>query len=48
MVNKIKGVVLSDQLKSLDWKIINAELIAKMDKDNFTQVLEKIKLLIVN
>ena len=43
---KIKGVILSDQIKSLDWKERKAKLICKLPKRNFKEVIGKIKTLI--
>jgi mRNA interferase MazF len=44
---KMNGAVLSDQIKSLDWKERNAEYIEKIDDDVFEEVINKIKVLIV-
>jgi mRNA interferase MazF len=43
---RINGSVLSDQIKSLDWKARKAEYIEKMDEMEFDQVIERVKLLI--
>lgn len=43
---KIKGVILSDQIKSLDWKIRKAKLICKLPNEVIEEVLAKIKTLI--
>ena len=43
---KIGGVVLSDQIKSLDWDKREIEFIAKSKKTEIDDVLEKIKTLI--
>jgi len=43
---KINGSVLSDQIKSLDWKARKAEFIEKMKINEFDQVIERIQLLI--
>ncbi len=43
---KIDGVILSDQLKSLDWKSRNAEFIVKAKKEEINEVIEKISVLI--
>jgi mRNA interferase MazF len=43
---KIGGVVLSDQIKSLDWDKREIEFIAKSRKAEIDDVLEKIKTLI--
>lgn len=42
----IKGVILSDQIKSLDWKIRKAKLICKLTNEVFKEVLGKTKALI--
>ena len=44
---KMNGAVLSDQVKSLDWKERKAEYIEKIDDDIFEEVISKIKVLIV-
>jgi len=38
----VTGVILSDQIKSLDWRARNAERIASVSKDVFEEVLAKI------
>ena len=43
---KIQGVVLSDQVKSLDWKTRSAALIEKGSKDTLNAVQQKLFLLI--
>ena len=43
---KIGGVVLSDQIKSLDWDKREIEFIVKSKKTEIDDVLEKIKTLI--
>ena len=43
---KIDGVILSDQLKSLDWKSRNAEFIVKARKEEIKEVIDKISVLI--
>ena len=42
----VTGVILSDQIKSLDWKARNAKFICKLDVDVIDEVLGKIKALI--
>ena len=44
---KVKGSVLSDQVKSLDWTVRDIGYIEKCDTEAFEQVLENIKALIV-
>lgn len=43
---KIQGCVLSDQVKSLDWKIRNVEYIEKIKDSLLIEVLEKIRVII--
>lgn len=43
---KIAGVILSDQIKSLDWKIRKIEFIFTIPKSVLDEVLQKVKLLI--
>lgn len=38
----ISGVVLSDQVKSLDWKARKAEFICKLPKNEMDEVLQKL------
>jgi mRNA interferase MazF len=45
-LKKIKGAVLSDQVKSLDWKERNAEFIEKVGGRDLEEVLEKIEAII--
>ncbi len=44
---KIKGAVLSDQVKSLDWQIRNAEFIAKAGRKTLDEVCQNLKLLMM-
>ena len=44
--NKINGVILSDQLKSLDWEKREAKFIAKAPKVVLEETIEKLNLLI--
>jgi len=43
---KINGVILSDQIKSCDWKRRNIEFISKVEEDIHLKVIKKIKTLI--
>jgi len=43
---KVSGVVLSDQLKSLDWASRNTEYISKVSASELDEVLEKVKVLL--
>lgn len=40
------GVVLSDQVKSLDWRVRKAEFIAKLPEPVITEILKKLKALL--
>jgi mRNA interferase MazF len=39
--SKIKGVILADQVKSLNWKTRNAEFICKLADGKFSEVVSK-------
>lgn len=43
---EIRGVILSDQIKSLDWKIRKAEFICKLPKIALAETLNKINVLL--
>ena len=43
---EVKGVILSDQIKSLDWRVRKAELICKLSDDIFDEVNAKLATLI--
>ncbi|HJY64755.1 MAG TPA: type II toxin-antitoxin system PemK/MazF family toxin [Ignavibacteria bacterium] len=43
---KVRGVILSDQIKSLDWNARKAEYICKMPDIVFNTVIEKLNTLI--
>ncbi|HET54248.1 MAG TPA: endoribonuclease MazF [Ignavibacteria bacterium] len=43
---EIDGVILSDQVKNLDWKIRNAEFICKLPNIALSETLNKINVLI--
>lgn len=45
---KISGAILSDQIKSLDWRIRKAKFIAKLSPGIFAEVIEKIQAIITN
>ena len=45
---KVSGVILSDQVKSLDWQKRNAEFIAKLPDETVTEVTKKLKTLLPN
>ena len=40
---KIRGVILADQVKSLDWQVRRAELQGKVTKAVLAEVVEKIR-----
>ncbi len=44
--NKVTGVILSDQIKSLDWEIRNAKYICKLPDKSLKEVLNKILVLL--
>ena len=43
---KVKGAILSDQVKNLDWKVRDAELIASLPASVTDEVLKKLKTLL--
>ena len=45
-LKKIKGSVLSDQIKSLDWRERNIEFIEKIGDKEMEEVIEKIEVII--
>ncbi|MHB8131963.1 MAG: endoribonuclease MazF [Mobilitalea sp.] len=45
-LKKIKGSVLSDQIKSLDWRERNIEFIEKIGDKKMEEVIEKIDVII--
>lgn len=42
----VRGSILSDQVKSLDWTTRNIEFIEAIDPDKLTDVVERIRVLI--
>jgi mRNA interferase MazF len=38
----VSGVILADQVKSLDWRARNAELICTLPEETITEVLQKL------
>lgn len=44
---KIKGVILTDHLKTLDWKIRKARFIEKAKSDALSECVEKVMALVV-
>jgi mRNA interferase MazF len=43
---KVSGVVLADQIKSLDWQVRKAEFVCKAPDDIMEEVLDKIQVLV--
>ena len=41
-VKSIKGVILSDQVKSLDWQARKAKLVARVSEDILAEVMAKL------
>jgi len=46
-LKKIRGSVVSDQIKSLDWRERNIEFIEKIGDKKMEEVIEKIELIIM-
>ena len=44
--SEINGVILSDQIKSLDWKTRNAEFIDSLDEEVMNELIAKVRSLI--
>jgi len=44
--DKIEGVILSDQIKNLEWKTRNAEFITKLPETEFKETINKINALL--
>ncbi len=44
--SSVSGVVLADQVKSLDWSVRNTEFIAKLPENVTNEVLKKLKSLL--
>jgi len=42
----VKGVILADQIRSLDWNVRRASFITRVSEDTLKEVLEKIQLLL--
>lgn len=45
---EVNGAILSDQVKSLDWKARKAEFSCKLPKSKFNEVVSKLSMLIQN
>lgn len=46
--SKLAGVVLSDQVKNLDWRVRKAEFICKLPRKTTDEVLEKLGTLLAD
>jgi mRNA interferase MazF len=46
--NDVKGAILADQIKSLDWRSRNAAFLCKMPQEVVGDCIEKIKALILD
>jgi mRNA interferase MazF len=46
--SKLGGVILSDQVKSLDWRIRKAEFIWKLSRETTDEVLDKLGTLLLD
>lgn len=42
----VNGVILSDQVKSLDWRALNAEKACSLPEESIKKVLQRVKALI--
>jgi mRNA interferase MazF len=45
--DKIDGVILSDQIKSLDWKTRDIEFITKITSEKINEITNKISVLLI-
>jgi len=45
-IGKINGVVLSEQVKSMDWQQREAEFIAKANDEEINEIIKKLNVLI--
>ena len=46
--SKLGGAILSDQVKSLDWRIRKAEFIGKLSRETTAEVLDKLGTLLID
>ena len=46
--SKLGGVILADQVKSLDWRIRKAEFICKLGRETTGEVLDKLGTLLLD
>ena len=42
----VRGVILADQIRNLDWNVRKASFIARVSENTLKKVLEKIQLLL--
>jgi mRNA interferase MazF len=42
----IQGVILSDQIRSLDWRARRAERVASLPEETIAQIIERLKTLL--
>ena len=42
----VAGAILSDQVKSMDWRVRNAELLCSLPTDTISEVLQKLNILL--
>jgi mRNA interferase MazF len=45
---KVGGVILADQVKSLDWRVRKAELICKLPRETTAEVIDKLGVLLTD
>ena len=45
---KVGGAVLSDQVKSLDWRMRRAEFICKVPRETVSEVIDKLEALLLS
>ena len=43
----VSGAILSDQVKSLDWRVRNAEFLCPLPEEIFSEVLQKLNTLLL-
>ena len=46
--SKVSGVVLADQVKSLDWRFRKAEFVCKLPRETTNEVLDKLGTLLID
>ena len=45
--SRLNGVILADQVKSLDWRVRKAEFICKLPRETTSEVLDKLQTLLL-